>query len=162
MSLDKRIEVIRRLARQDKKAALDSLQELLAKHPDDRRLWSLQASIHARSKIYNAAIKSIDRAISLSHTPRQKAAYFYQRGRYNLQNNDAVSAISDFGEALENDDQIDPTFAQEVYFHRAESFIRLGKKQEALADVSNIQDNYETWTFKLRKKSDLIADCKKL
>ncbi len=71
-------------------------------------------------------------------------------------------AERDFNQAIKVDDYGDSGFTQMLFFFRAEVFIKLGKIQEALSDISHIPDGYETWTFKLRNKGDLIADCAKV
>jgi hypothetical protein len=54
-------------------------------------------------------------------------------------------------------------YREELHFWRAEALLRLGKKQEALTDLAHVYDNdFASWTYKLRTKADLLADCSKL
>lgn len=156
VSINKRIDEISQL---EPEAALTHIKELLREHPDEAEAWSLQGSLYARCGNYDEAIKNLNKAIALSP---QRAGFYFRRGRYNLKSGNVSEAINDLSEALSKDNRNDITFTEALYFHRAEALIKLGKKQEALSDLSHIPENYQTWTFKLRSKADLIADCNAL
>ena len=160
MTNQEEIEKIRQLnQRGQSEAALLLLVELIKSNPNDSMLWSLKGSIYATNNDYEEALISLDKAIFIS--PHQ-AIFYFHRGRYHFESSKLAEAISDFSEALNINNYDDNTFIEELYFYRAESFIRLGKKNEALADISNIREDYHTWTFKLRSKIDLVEDCSKL
>lgn len=160
MSIHKELERIRSIAqRGQKEAALELSQELLRTNADKAEAWALHASLHARNGNYIQALECASRAIALAP---ERATLYFQRARYNLDLNAPLDAIQDLNEALNKDRYNEASFTAELYFHRAEAFITLGKKKEALADISRLDDGYQTWTFTLRSKSDLLKDCDKL
>lgn len=160
MLLDKEIDAFWKLKeRGDTEKAFLFLRELLEKNPDNDRLFFLEATLYADNGNYLTAINSIDRSILISPN---KAVYFFHRGCYNLKLDNVQVAERDFSQAIKVDDYGDESFTQILFFFRAEAFIKLGKIQEALSDISHIPDGYETWTFKLRSKEDLISDCGKV
>jgi len=160
VSIDKELEHIRSIAqRGQKEAALELSQELLRTNADKAEAWALHASLHARNGNYIQALECTSRAIVLAP---ERATLYFQRARYNLDLNAPLDAIHDLNEALNKDRYNEPSFTAELYFYRAEAFIILGKKKEALADISRLDDGHQTWTFTLRSKSDLLNDCDKL
>ncbi len=82
--------------------------------------------IVCRKGDYNQAIENINKAINLD--PKNSTFYFH-RGRYNLKLGNMLEAIGDLTEALNSDNCNDVTFTQQLYFHRAEAFIKLSKKR---------------------------------
>lgn len=160
MSPGKDLDRIRDLAqRGDIKIALAQINKMIVEHPNESEVWSLRASFYARNKNYEEALADISQAIEISP---EKAIFYFHRGRYNFSSENFFDALEDFTAALEKDSYRDITFTQVLYFFRVEAFIKLGKKEEALSDISYIHDDYQTWTFKLRSKADLIEDCSKL
>lgn len=160
MLLDKKLDKIRDLADQGKEeAAFVQINELIALYPNDPEVWSLRSSLYAKAKNYDEALSNISKAIEISP---EEASFHTQRGRYHFRLGNDLIAVKDFSDALLTYNRGDISLIQHIYFFRAESFIKLGKKQEALLDISHIPDNFQIWTFKLRSKADLIADCDKI
>lgn len=160
MSLDKKIDELWQLKEKgDHETALTLVKNLRSEYPDNDRLFFLEGTIYAREGNYKRAIECLDRAIALCP---DKATLYFHRGEYNLCLDNILKSMEDFSDAISKDNYNDITFTEILYFYRAETFIKLGRKQEALSDLSKIPENYQTWTFELRSKADLIADCNKL
>ena len=159
MSIDNQINEVRRLDNGgESERAFSLVKKLISESPEESRLWSLQGALYAKNRHYEEAVKSLSAAIALS----PEGIFYFHRGRYNSTLDNLSEAIEDFSNALIRDTYNDITFTQELYFHRADAFIRLGKREEALSDISRIPDDYKTWTSKLSTKADLLADCNNL
>lgn len=160
MSIDAQKNIIRELDLSGKKElALVHVQELIEKHPDNASLWSLQASILKGMEHYIEAINSMNKAIDLKP---EEASFYWLRGMCNFKVDNLSEAVIDFSHAIQGNNYGDVSFTQGVYFFRAEAFIKLGKKEKALSDISHIPEDHKIWTFKLRNKADLLEDCNKL
>jgi len=88
---------------------------------------------------------------------------FINRGADQFALGDNGSSINDFTRGLDlcelytsND------YRETLLFWRAEALLKLGRKQEALADLAYVSEDFRFWTDKLRTKGDLLADCAKL
>ncbi len=142
----------------NKDAAISLANELLEQYPLEARVWFLRGSLYSLKKDYLAAIKDITEAICI----HPESHFFFNRGCYYFSIRQYTSAIEDFKQALSMDNYNDESYRQYLFFWRAETLIKLNKKQEALLDIACIGEDFKTWTFALRSKSDLIADCEKL
>ncbi|MDC0744980.1 tetratricopeptide repeat protein [Polyangium mundeleinium] len=130
---------------------------LVEQYPEDPHVWDTLAYAHSSSDDYVAAIAAISRAIELN--PKDPALFF-DRGEYALQTGDHERAVADFGQGLVLCDEPRWEYLREVlHFLRAEAFVHLGKKAEALADLSHVRDDYRYWTTELRSKADLLVMC---
>lgn len=145
----------------DVEGAISLANELVAQHPDEIKAWSLRGYLYALNHEYEKAAADLTRVIEINAADPY---HFYSRGRYRFALGQNESALDDFTEALgvcdryKNDD-----YREELYFWRAEVLLRLGKKRGALADLAHVRDSgFTSWTYKLRTKADLLADCAKL
>jgi hypothetical protein len=69
-------------------------------------------------------------------------------------------ALDDFTQGLVLCDQLRSAYyRQALQFFRAEVFLKLGRKNEARADLAQLPDNFTLWTTKLRTKEALLAEC---
>ena len=139
-------------------AAIVLANELIEQYPLEAKSWSLRGNLYARKKEYSGAIKDITKAISI----HPESIFFYARGRYHFSSGEYALAVEDFRQGLSGENYDDESYRVELFFWRAEALIKLNKKQEALTDIARIGEDFKTWTFALRKKSDLIDDCEKL
>jgi tetratricopeptide (TPR) repeat protein len=156
--LDSRINQVEKSARDDDPHALTGANELVDAFPGEWKVWSLRAYIHARSENLSAALVDISRAISLSPN---EPVLFFDRGRYRMKSDDSAGAVEDFRTGLELCDQYnDDYYRESLYFLRAEAFVGLGKKAEALADLAHVRDGFTIWTTKLQSKDELLSACR--
>jgi tetratricopeptide (TPR) repeat protein len=144
----------------DTEAAMSLATELVGQHPNEMKAWSLRSYLHAGRRNYEQAIADVTRAIAINS---MEPKLFWDRGRYeSLQRHDQA-AVSDFSKGLELCDHYkDDYYRESLHFFRAEALINLGKKREALADLDHVREDLKTWTYKLRTKAELLAECDKL
>ncbi|MDC3961835.1 tetratricopeptide repeat protein [Polyangium jinanense] len=143
--------------RKDDPTGFEDAIRLVEQYPEDPHAWDTVAYAHEARKDYPAAIAAISRAIELN--PKDPALFF-DRGEYALQTGDHERAVADFGQGLILCDEPRWEYLREVlHFLRAEAFVHLGKKAEALADLSHVRDDYRFWTTELRSKADLLVMC---
>jgi tetratricopeptide (TPR) repeat protein len=145
----------------DSEKAILLANELVKRYPDKAKVWALRGHIHALNSEYIEAASDMTQAININPT---EIYYFYSRGRYRFSIHDDNSAVDDFTKGLNLCDLCKKDdFREELHFWRAETLLRLGKKTEALSDLDHIsEDDYTSWTDRLRTKAALIADCDKL
>lgn len=119
----------------------------------------LRGYLNERTGNLESALKDAEQAVVLgAKGPRE----FYTRGRYHFQLGHNAAAVEDFTTAIRLCDLLkDDYYRNALHFERAEAYLRLGKKAEALADVTLVPDDSHWWTFELRSKQDLIRDCMK-
>jgi tetratricopeptide (TPR) repeat protein len=141
----------------DADGAVQLADELIGAHPEAMQVWLLRGYLHERTDNHVAAAADLTRAIELNSG---EPHLFYTRGRYRFQLGDDAGAVEDFDLGLELCDRLaNDYYREEAHFWRAEALIRLGKIQEALQDLSRVNDDYRTWTHQLRTKRDLLKDC---
>jgi tetratricopeptide (TPR) repeat protein len=144
--------------RGDQNGAMSLAVQLVEQYPTEARVWSLRSFLFALRKEFAKALTDITRAINIHPEPH----FFFTRGRYNFELGDDQSAVKDFSTGLHFDHYEDDSYREELYFWRAEAFIRLGNKREALSDLAHLHKDKQTWTYELRSKLDLLVACDKL
>ena len=144
----------------DAGAALLLATELVGKYPTEAKVWSLRAHLHSLNRNYAQSVADLTCAIEVD--PLQPA-FFFQRGWSRLRLGDDQSAINDFSEGLNLCDYHENDYYREsLHFMRAEAYLRLGKKSEGLADLAHVREDFTVWTYKLRSKTALLAECRNL
>jgi tetratricopeptide (TPR) repeat protein len=145
----------------DSRQAMSLANELVKRYSNEAKTWALRGHIHALNSEYIEAASDLTRAININPT---EIYYFYSRGRYRFAIHDNKSAVEDFTKGLDLCDLHKKNdFREELHFWRAETLLRLGKKTEALSDLDQVpEDDYTSWTDRLRTKAELLADCGKL
>jgi tetratricopeptide (TPR) repeat protein len=144
----------------ESEGAMSVANELVEQHPNEINVWFLRAYLHELRNHYAEAIADLTHAIDIN---ADEPHFFYSRGRYNFALGDAQSAIHDFNKGLALCDKHDSDYyREELHFWRAEALLRLGKKQEALSDLGSVRNDFSSWTYKLRTKEELLADCRRL
>jgi len=160
-SLEALISKAKDLARAgDAAGAMTAANELARQHPDEAGVFSLRAYLYERSHDYPKAIAEASRAVAIDPL---EPAFVFNRGRYYLCAGKYRSAADDFTRGLSLCDRLnDDYFRGAFHFLRAEAFVQLGRKNEALADLSHVRDDMKLWTIRLRTKSDLLDECARL
>lgn len=152
--------LIRRIGvriREDDPTVIEDAVKLAEQYPDEPRVWRTLANAYIHEDNYVAAIEAITQVIKLE--PRKSVA-FSDRGWYLLSQGDYERAIADFSDALVLAEQMgQESYYEGLYFMRAEAFVQVGKKSEALADLAYVREDYRFWTTELRTKADLLALC---
>ena len=137
--------------------ALSLATDLVQRYPDEMKVWSMRAYLYTCKDDYERAIADLSQAIGLNPA---EPVLFYDRGRYQSRLGLFEAAADDFGKGLALCDHYrDDYYRESLHFFRAEALIELGRKREALEDLSHVRDDLRTWTFKLRTKSELLAQC---
>ena len=158
-ALDVEIEKVRTLTREGKSdAAMSLCQELVAQHPSNANVWRMRAHLYFSDGQLDKAEGDITHALSID----QQSVFFFTRARYRLRMEEFTGVAEDIESALlaeKMNEYGDETYLWELYFFRAEAWIKLGQKNKALVDLNNVPDDFRTWTFALRTKADLLADC---
>jgi tetratricopeptide (TPR) repeat protein len=138
--------------------ALSIANELIDRFPDDMEVWLLRSYLFARMANYPRSILDLDRAISIN---AQEPTLFYDRGRYHFKLESYTRAIEDFSMGLAVCDQLkDDYYRESLLFFRAEAYLALANKEQARNDLSSVRDDFTTWTFKLRTKSEILSECR--
>jgi len=159
-NLDDFIAKAKQMAENDHTGALSLANELAEKNPNEMKVWILRGYLHELSDDYDEAVVDLTRAIEINP---MEPRLFYSRGRYRFALSDDRLAIDDFTKGLELCDRYKKDdYREELFFWRAEALLRLGKKREALSDLAHVPGDYTSWTYKLRTKADLLADCSEL
>jgi len=127
------------------------------RHPEIWEVWHTLAYAHESRGDYAAAIAAVTRAMELN--PREPLL-FLERGAYALLMGDHERAVADFSQGLALCDELDQDyFSEALHFLRAEAFVQLGNKAEAVADLSHVPDDYVFWTIQARSKEELLTLC---
>jgi tetratricopeptide (TPR) repeat protein len=159
--LDERISRVKELIKnKDGEKAMSLASELVMQYSNEAQVWALRGHIHALNSEYTEAASDLTQAININP---HEIYYFYSRGRYRFAIHDNRSAVDDFTNGLNLSDlhQKDD-LREELHFWRAETLLRLGKKTEALSDLEHVpEDDYTSWTDRLRTKTQLEEDCEK-
>jgi tetratricopeptide (TPR) repeat protein len=143
--------------RADGPAAVQQASRLAEQYPESAEAWVLLAFAHARKDEGAEAIAAMTRAIELSPA---EPGMFFDRGRYELKLANYHRALDDFTQGLALCEQLkNDYYRQALQFFRAEVFLKLGMKDEARADLTQLPDDFTLWTTKLRTKMALLAEC---
>ncbi len=140
---------------EDKAMALAN--DLIAKYPEEMKVWNLRGYLYSRKNECKLALADYTKAISIY----PEHGLYFARGTVNFDLGDDRAAVEDFTNALAYYNSDDESYRWHLYFCRAEALLRMGRKEEALFDLEHVRDGFNRWTYKLRSKEDLIADCKK-
>jgi tetratricopeptide (TPR) repeat protein len=138
-------------------AAFEDIEKLAEQYPQEPKVWRTLACAHEAKGDHAAAIAAVTRAMALD---AREPGLFLDRGYYALNARDYERAVADCSQGLDLQDE--PNWG---YYHdvlrmvRAAGFYRLGKKAEALADLSHIRDAYVLWKGELWSKEELAALC---
>ena len=156
--LDEVIARAKKLAREhDGAGAMLLANELISRLPQEMKAWLLRGYLNELDNNWIEACANLTRAIELNSL---EPHLFYTRGRYQFQTGNREAALADFSEGLRLCDFYkNDYYREELYFWRAETLIRLGRRREALEDLSRVGDEFTSWTDKLRTKHDLLEDC---
>lgn len=131
--------------------------KLVAQYPSRMEVWVLHGYLAAREGDFEKAIDSLTRAISIC---AEEPSLFYDRGRYQLTTGDNNAAISDFSKGLDLCDRYDNDYYRaSLHFHRAEALLGIGKKSDAMADLSHVPAEFKCWTTRLRSREELMEEC---
>ena len=160
-TLDSLISRAEKLARAgDKQGALSLANQLVAQHPDEMKVWSLRAYLHGRERDYAGAIADLSTAIRINP---MEPSLFCNRGQDHLSLGDYEATLIDCGKGLDLCDHYDNDYYREsLMCIRAEAFIGLGRRDEALADLAGVRDGLKFWTNRLRTKKEMVAECLRL
>ena len=169
--IDNLIAKAERMAQKgDDEAAMSMANDLTTQYPNEMKVWTLRAYLHRRDRNYSSAIADLTRAIDINakevESDRDKGILievdlFFNRGTDRFALGDVAAAIDDFTKGLDLSDRSrSDDYRETLLFWRAEALLKLGKKLEALSDITQVRDDFSFWTYKLRTKSDLLADCK--
>jgi tetratricopeptide (TPR) repeat protein len=132
---------------------------LVESAPEDERVWSFRAYLHARNREYPAALADWTHAIAIAP---EDISLFLGRGTHHLRCGQSASALADFDEALRlSDVHGNDYFRQTLHFLRAEVLLQLGRRDEALIDLQRLPDGFRYRTRSLRTKEDLTSECLK-
>jgi tetratricopeptide (TPR) repeat protein len=158
MNLDEIVASAHRLVKERKRdEALSLAVQAVSEYPDEMESWLLQGYLHELLQEYEAGAEDLTRAIEIND---KEPHLYYSRGRYRFQFRNMSGAVEDFTKALELCDfYSNDYYRDELSFWRAEAFLKLGNKGAALRDAEGLPDDFRSWTFTLRTKHQLMADC---
>jgi tetratricopeptide (TPR) repeat protein len=165
-SQDKLMEKLANLASKGELASMEErlnamslADDLIERFPYKIEGWCWRAFLHSYNNNYGQAVADISRVMDIDPKPH----LFHTRGEYYFKLGNYQAAANDFSKLLDSEHYRDSeVYRKMIHFWRAESLLRLGKKQEALLEVAKIPEDGRTFTYKLRTRADLLADCEKL
>jgi len=114
------------MAREDYQLAIQSVTELISRHPDNANLYAARCLAYASTGV-TEWVTDCDKAIELD----PKVGY-QARGNARIFNRDYMAAIEDFDRALQEDPNPEP----DVYAMRGLAHYMLGHKSEAIYDFN--------------------------
>jgi tetratricopeptide (TPR) repeat protein len=139
----------------DAPGAMNLALDLIRQFPNEKRVWAFRAHLLSLGKQYEAAISDLTSAISIA--PNDPYLFFF-RGDCQRRLGRISAAIPDFTEGLAVcDRENDAYYRETLLFFRAEALISTGRKEEAIDDLSRVQDDFQFWTDRLYTKADLLA-----
>jgi tetratricopeptide (TPR) repeat protein len=137
--------------------AISLATDLVQRYPNEMKVWSSRAYLYGCKNDFELAVADLTRAIDING---MEPVLFFDRGSYQSRVGRFGAAVEDFGRGLALCDHYrDDYYRETLYFFRAEALIELGRKREALQDLSQVRDDFRFWTYKLRTKSELQAQC---
>ena len=137
--------------------AMEIVEKLLSVHPDEVKVWMLRGYVHELQADFRSAKNDLSHAIQLSTA---EPHLFYTRGRMCYSLRDFDMSIKDFTRALDLCDlHQNDYYRQELHFWRAEAFLKLGRRFEAMNDLENVDDGFQTWIDQIRSKEELVVAC---
>lgn len=143
--------------RNEDPTVIEDAVKLTEQYPEEWEVWRTLAYAYGRQNNYAAAIETMTRVIALA--PREPEV-FDMRGSYMLSAGDYEHAIADFNQGLVLCDELKSDYYRaSFHFLRAEAFVQLGRKAEALADLAHVKEDYVFWTIQVRTKAELLSLC---
>lgn len=141
---------------EDYSTALVEIQKLLEVHPNEAKIWATRAYVNGRKGDKVAAINDWTNAIKIVEEPHYvyiRGIDFFCLGKYQ-------EAVVDFTRVIELCDFYKSDYYRmPAYFFRADSYQRLQEYDKARSDLGHVDDEFTTWTDRLRNKKDILADC---
>lgn len=158
-SLDKTIESVKSMGKDDDARALVEADLLIDQHPSEAKVWSLRSYLHARQGRYENALADMTEAAKLAP---EEIAYRFNRGRYHIHVESFDRSIEDFSDGLALCDRHQHDYYRDaLYFLRAFSYVKIGDKHAATKDLDQIaDDDYSFWVDDLVSKKDLLKLCR--
>jgi Tfp pilus assembly protein PilF len=143
----------------DVKHALRVCDEVLEADPTLTYCHRTKARIQAYVGNLDEAITEMD--IVIAHSD-PKPGNHISRGRWRLKNQDWSGAIDDMTTTLELEKAATSTYYTEsAYFFRAVAYMKLGSCDKAIADCSNVRDDYMTYLWEDPiSKSEILKKCR--
>lgn len=155
--LETMIRRIKVRIRADDPTVIEDAIKLTEQYPDESDTWQVLAHAYADDDNDLAAIAALSRGIE---SDPQRFVLFLERGQHEREIGNYGRAIADFSQALALCDEQNVDWCRrELHFMRAEALIQVGKKAEALTDLTHVPEDYTFWTTELRSKAELLALC---
>jgi tetratricopeptide (TPR) repeat protein len=99
----------------------------------------------------NAGIEQAD--------PADEPHFYFMRGWKRLRMNQLDDAVADFSKTIELSDEYRSDYYRDpAYLGRAETLLRLGRIDEAVADCERVSNAEMTWPG-VRSKNMILATC---
>lgn len=160
MSHNKALAEVKSLiaARRDKEAMklLDSLDiepeniiEVLDPSDIGGSLWKVNR--------FDEAIWYLTQAIRI----KNNIGSYFMRGMCYFEAGRFQDSVNEFTDILESDLLYLERFRTAIYFFRADANLRLGEYQKAEEDCTKIESNEPFWTDRLRRRDDILDECKR-
>lgn len=139
--------------------ALTAAHQIIAQFPHDVEALLFRAHVYALRDEWELAVVDTSEAIRLYP---DEICLYYNRARYLFAQYQHHAALNDLNKALElSATQSESYYLSELYGWRAEILLKLGRRAEARADIEKLDDDYRTWTDRLRTKQDMLKDARR-
>src|SRR5438105_1488787 len=156
------IERIRKLVRSGKTNKASVLAtRLTSDYASEPRAWRERAFVKTMQGHHAASISDMSKAIALNEFRLlddifSRGVSSFKLGRYKRAVTDFSRTIA-LGELFQVKSQ-----CTQAHFFPAECYVRLKKFRQARLDCGKVPAEYQTWTYGLRSKRDVLADCGQL
>lgn len=139
-------------------AALENATQLAEQYPKEKDVWYLLALAHGMNGDMDSAVLAINQVAELAPPEPEM---FLVRGEYEERRGNLQAALADYtagielSRQLQKDDDLDA-----LYFWRAHVLVALDRKDEALADLEHVPDDYclRPTGQEHRTKNDILDD----
>lgn len=146
------------LVRQNPDIALEKINDLIEKQPDEYWTWSLRSYVYCTRCDFENAMSDIDRAIEIKfYEPsnhQEKAMIFLEQGNF-------YSTIRSLSNAIEIGEKLGESYYDSYCrFIRAFCYCRIGNFFAAERDLLMVDDDDAAWIDRLRTKAELLEACR--
>jgi tetratricopeptide (TPR) repeat protein len=158
--MHERIARIQRLVRSGRTQEASVLAaRLVLDYAGEPRAWRERAFVRAMQGHHAASIRDMSKAIALNEFSLLDA--LFSRGVSSFKLRRYRLAVADFSRAIALGDIFKMKCHRiQAHFFRAECYVRLKHFKEARQDCEHVPAQYQTWTYRLRSRSELLADCR--
>jgi len=148
---------VQKLLRTNDLSATNEAKKLTEEYPNESDSWRTLAHAYEVEENYPAVFQAYAQAIQCEPG---RVIFFVELAQNHLLLANYEQAITDCSHGLGlPEEERSESFRWELYLLRAEALFQLGRKAEALADLTHVPDKFSYWTIEKRSREALLALC---